>query len=100
MPDFFAVQTALGITVVGRRRQSVLQRRPVRMRFRIGLVGDFFLQSLTLAKVVEADVGCDPVNPRVKTGSDSNPVFTPIGLEEGLLENFSRLFAISQHVER
>src|SRR5437762_12108896 len=98
--DFLPVQAALGIAVVGRSGQGLFKRRPIRMHFRIGLVGNLFLQGLTLSKMIQADVGRDPVNPGVKTGLESETAERSIGLEKRLLENFSRVLAIPQHVER
>ena len=70
------------------------------MHFRIGLVGNLLLQGLALPKMIQADVGGDPVNPGVKAGLETETAKRSISFEKRLLENFSRLLAIPQHVER
>ena len=49
--------------------------------------------------MVEADIGSDAVDPGIETRLKSKPVQRPECFQKGLLENFSRLFAISKHVE-
>src|SRR5262245_21047367 len=70
------------------------------MHFRIRLVRNILFQGLALTQVVQADVGCNAVDRSVKTVFESESAERTKGFEEGLLENFTRLFAISQHVER
>ena len=98
--DFLAIKTAFGIAIVGRRGKGIFQRWPVWMQFGVGFVGNLLPKGLTLPKVIQTHVGGDSVNPCVEARLKAKPVERSVSLEEGLLENFARLLAISQHVER
>jgi hypothetical protein len=50
--------------------------------------------------MIQTDVGSDSVNPGVKARLKTKTSERSISLEEGLLENFPRLLAVSQHVKR
>ena len=41
----------------------------------------------------------DPIDPGIKARFETKAIQGPVGFQEGLLENFSRLFAISKHME-
>src|SRR6185295_12868110 len=97
---FFPIQPSLGIAVVGSCSQGVFQRRSIRMGFGIRLHRDLLFQCLTFAEMIQTDVGSDSVNPGVKARLEAKTSKRSISLEEGLLENFPRLLAVSQHVKR
>src|SRR6185369_9612622 len=70
------------------------------MRFCIGLVRDLLFQCLTFAEMIQTDVRSDSVDPGVETRLEAKTSERSISFEEGLLENFPRLLAVSQHVKR
>src|SRR5262249_51132121 len=100
LANFLSVQPPLRVAVIRRCGQSIFECRPVRMHFHVGLIGNFFFQGLTFPEVIQTDIGRNPVDPSVKTRLESKTSKRSVGLKESLLENFSRLLAISQHVER
>ena len=49
--------------------------------------------------MIETYIGGNSVDPGIEARFETKAAQGPVSFQEGLLENFSRLFAISKHVE-